>query len=434
MLRSLFTAVSGLRAHQLMLDVVGNNIANVNTAGYKTSQTVFEDTLSQVIRNSGGPQGLRGGTNPAQVGLGVKVGGISTNFSQGASQVTGRATDLALQGDGFFVLKQDGQTLYSRAGAFNFDSNGNLVNPDGAMVQGWPANKGQINTNAPLGPVKLPIGQSVPPRQTTNVTVGGNLSASAVPLVAVPPTTAAANSVSSIDIYDTQGKSVQATFSYTKGAGPNDWTLTVTVPDSKAVPVPPTVAPDIPVATVALLWDPAAKVFTPPTTAPVLSKTGLAAAGYDFSSDVSVTLGTPTRQLTMFNSTDTAGTVSQDGAGMGVLQSFSLSPDGQLVGTFSNGVKEKLGQIAVANFDNPPGLEKVGGSLYSSTANSGLASIGAAGEAGRGTMASGTLEMSNVDLAQEFTNLIIAQRGFQANSKIVSVSDEILNDLVNLKR
>ena len=435
MLRSLFTAVSGLRAHQLMLDVVGNNIANVNTTGYKSSQTVFEDTLSQVIRNSGGPQGLRGGTNPAQVGLGVIVGGISTNFTQGASQVTGRATDVELQGDGFFVLKQDGQTLYSRAGAFNFDSNGNLVNPDGAMVQGWPATKGNINTSAPVGPVRLPIGQSVPPRQTTSITVGGNLSASAVPLPPVAPATVpAANSVSSINIYDTQGKSVEATFSYIKGAGVNDWTLKVTVPDTKTVVVPPATAADITVATVALVWDPAAKVFTPPATPAVLSQTALNTAGYSFSSDIGVKLGTPTRQLTMFNSTDTAGTVSQDGAGMGTLQSFSLAPDGQLVGTFSNGVKETLGQIAVATFDNPPGLEKVGGSLYSSTANSGVASIGAAGQAGRGTMAAGTLEMSNVDLAQEFTNLIIAQRGFQANSKIITVSDEILTDLVNLKR
>ena len=149
MLRSLFSAVSGLRSHQTMMDVVGNNIANVNTAGFKSSSTVFEDTLSQVVRAGGGPQGLRGGTNPAQVGLGVRVGGITTNFAQGNTQVTGRATDVALQGDGFFVVKQDGQTLYSRAGAFSFDATGQLVNPDGAIVQGWGATNGQVNTNAP---------------------------------------------------------------------------------------------------------------------------------------------------------------------------------------------------------------------------------------------------------------------------------------------
>ncbi len=149
-----------------MMDVVGNNIANVNTAGFKSSSTVFEDTLSQVVRAGGGPQGLRGGTNPAQVGLGVRVGGITTNFGQGNTQVTGRATDVALQGDGFFVVKQDGQTFYSRAGAFSFDASGQLVNPDGAVVQGWGATGGQVNTNAPVGALKLPIGQTVPPRQT----------------------------------------------------------------------------------------------------------------------------------------------------------------------------------------------------------------------------------------------------------------------------
>jgi flagellar hook protein FlgE len=417
MLRSLFSAVSGLRAHQTMLDVVGNNIANVNTAGYKSSQSVFEDTLSQVVRSSAGPQGLRGGMNPAQVGLGVKVGGISTNFGQGATQVTGKATDVALQGDGFFVVRQAGQTFYSRAGAFDFDASGNLVNPDGAVVQGWAANRGVVNTNSPVGALKLPIGQTVPPRQTTKVTVGGNLSGDAA---------VGSTSVSSIDIYDTQGKPLQATMTYTKTAT-DAWTLKVTVPDING-------GPDATVGTANLTWDQAAKSFTAVPAVPTLGQAPLVAAGYNFSGSVSVTMGTATRPLTQFAATDTAGTVSQDGAGMGDLVSFSMAADGQLVGIFSNGVRETLGQVAVASFDNPPGLEKVGGSLYRGTANSGIAAVGVAGQGGRGTMASGSLEMSNVDLAQEFSNLIIAQRGFQANSKIVSVSDELLNDLVNLKR
>jgi flagellar hook protein FlgE len=417
MLRSLFTAVSGLRAHQTMLDVVGNNIANVNTTGYKTSQAVFEDTLSQVVRNSGGPQGLSGGTNPAQVGLGVKVGGISTNFSQGATQVTGRATDVAIQGDGFFVVKQDGQTLYTRAGSFDFDASGNLVNPDGAFVQGWPATKGIVNTNSPVSALKLPIGQTVPPRQTTLVAVGGNLSSDAA---------VGATSVSSIDIYDTQGAPLQATMTYKK-TGPDAWTLDVTVPNAAG-------GADVSVGTATLSWDQATKSFTATPAAPTLTQALLTSAGYKFTGDVTVTLGTATRPLTQYAAIDTAGTVSQDGAGMGALESFSLSPDGQLIGIFSNGVRETLGQVAVASFDNPPGLEKVGGSLYRGTSNSGVAAVGVAGQGGRGTMASGSLEMSNVDLAQEFTNLIIAQRGFQANTKIVSVSDEILTDLVNMKR
>ncbi len=417
MLRSLFTAVSGLRAHQIMMDVVGNNIANVNTAGYKSGQAVFEDTLSQVIRTSGGPQGLSGGTNPAQVGLGVKVGGISTNFGQGASQVTGRATDVALQGDGFFVVKKDGQSFYTRAGAFDFDASGNLVNPDGALVQGWTATRGAVNTNAPTSAIKLPIGQTVPPRQTTTVTVGGNLPGGAA---------VGAVSLSSIDIYDTQGTPLQATMTYTKTAA-DTWTLNVTVPTA-GTGVPATVG------TASLVWDQATKSFTATPAVPTLTPALLTTAGYTFGSAVSLTLGTATQPLTQYASSDTAGTISQDGAEMGVLESFSLSPDGELIGSFSNGVRETLGQVAVASFDNPPGLEKVGGSLFRSTPNSGIAAIGVAGQGGRGIMTAGSLEMSNVDLAQEFTNLIIAQRGFQANSKIVAASDELLQDLVNLKR
>ena len=417
MLRSLFTAVAGMRVHQTMLDVVGNNIANVNTTGYKTSQAVFEDTLSQMVRTSGGPQGLRGGTNPAQVGLGVRVGGISTNFTQGASQVTGRATDVAIQGDGFFVLKHDGQSFYSRAGAFDFDAAGNFVNPDGALVQGWTATAGVVNTNSAVAGIKLPIGQSVPPRQTTQITVGGNLAGS---------TAVGGTSVSSIDIFDTQGKSFQAKMTYTKTAA-DAWTLATTVPDTGG-------GPDVTVGSAALTWNPVTKTFTSVPAVPTLSQAQLVAAGYNFNGSVSVNLGTTTRPLTQYSSTDTAGTVSQDGADAGVLASFSLAPDGQLVGVFSNGVKETLAQVALASFDNPPGLEKVGGSLYRSTANSGIASIGVAGAGGRGTMASGTLEMSNVDLAQEFTNLIIAQRGFQANSRVITTSDELLQELVSMKR
>jgi flagellar hook protein FlgE len=157
MLRSLFSAVSGLRSHQTMMDVIGNNIANVNTAGYKSGQVVFEDTLSQALRSAGAPLGGAGGSNPAQVGLGVRVAGITTNFAQGSTQITGRATDMAIQGDGFFVVRKDGQDMYTRAGAFSFDALGNLVTPEGGLVLGWPAVDGAIDTNAAPSAIKLPV-------------------------------------------------------------------------------------------------------------------------------------------------------------------------------------------------------------------------------------------------------------------------------------
>lgn len=427
MLRSLFSAVSGLRGHQTMMDVIGNNIANINTAGYKSSQVVFEDTLSQALKAAGSPQGTSGGTNPAQVGLGVRVGGIMTNFSQGATQMTGRSTDITLQGDGFFVVKQDGQTLYSRAGAFSFDALGNLVNPDGAIVQGWQADQsGAINPNAALTGLKLPIGQIKDPQQTHKINVGGNL-----------PSDAAVGDklVSSIDIFDKQGKAIPATFTYAKTAT-DTWSLRITVPDpadaTKTVDMLPGASP----ATQSLTWDPATQTFAPagPLT---LSVTAANAAGYTFDATVAnlptVGLGTTTNPLTQFASANTVSALDQDGSALGSLQSFTLSPDGTLLGIFSNGQKQSLGRVAVANFNNPPGLEKVGGSLYRDTSNSGTPAVGTAGSGGRGTLASGALEMSNVDLAQEFTNLVVAQRGFQANSRVVSASDEILQDLVNMK-
>jgi flagellar hook protein FlgE len=427
MLRSLFSAVSGLRGHQTMMDVIGNNIANINTAGYKSSQVVFEDTLSQVVKSAGSPQGASGGSNPAQVGLGVKVGAITTNFSQGATQVTGRSTDITLQGDGFFVVKQDGQTLYSRAGAFSFDALGNLVNPDGAIVQGWPAVAGKVNTNASVQGLKLPIGQTLPPSATTAVDVGGNLPSDAAP---------GAQFVTSIDIYDSQGKAIPATFTYTKNA--TDWTLNVTVPHA-------TTGAATQVGTTTLTWNPSPPPPALPsfTAAPTLELNAaqLTTAGYQFpvptapATGVPVNLGTTTNPLTQYATANTVSVLDQQGgSALGSLQSFTMSPDGTLLGIFSNGLKQTLGQVAVANFNNPPGLEKVGGSLYRDTSNSGTPSVGTAGSGGRGTLASGALEMSNVDLAQEFTNLVVAQRGFQANSRVVTASDEILQDLVNMKR
>src|SRR3954452_22862763 len=177
MLRSLFSGISGLRAHQQMMDVTGNNIANVNTTGYKSSQVVFQDTLSQMVNAAGAPQNGAGGTNPAQVGLGVRAASVNANFSQGAAQTTGKSGDMMIQGDGFFVTKSGGETLYTRAGSFTFDANGSLTTPNGQIVQGWSANSnGQVNTAGAPGNIKLPIGISLAPTQTKNVTFTGNLS------------------------------------------------------------------------------------------------------------------------------------------------------------------------------------------------------------------------------------------------------------------
>ncbi len=397
MLRSMYSGISGLRSHQTMMDVTGNNIANVNTSGYKASSTVFEDTLSQVVRAAAAPQGDAGGTNPAQVGLGVRLGAITTNFSQGAAQTTGRSTDLMIQGDGFFAVQNGGEALFTRAGAFSFDASGTLVTSSGAKVLGWSAEGGAINPNGVPGPVQLPTGTLLAPTVTTSGSFGGNL-----------PSTAEVGMIinSGVTMYDAQGNEHKMTYRFTK-TGPDAWNAEVLEGGAT-------------LATVAVTFDANGRQtagnpirFTPA-----------------WGGQVEVTTDT----LTQYGKTNSVASLGQNGSTVGQLQAFTIGPDGTMIGVFSNGLKQPLAQLAVANFNNPPGLEKVGGSMYRSTVNSGDAQVGPAGNGGRGVMSSGTLEMSNVDLAQEFTNLIVAQRGFQANSRIITASDEILQDLVNLKR
>jgi flagellar hook protein FlgE len=417
MLRSMYSGISGLRTHQTMMDVVGNNISNVNTAGYKSSSTVFQDVLSQTLQGAGAPVNGAGGTNPAQVGLGVKLGAISTNFAQGATQLTGRATDLAIQGDGFFAVQQGGENLYTRSGSFNFDANGQLVTPSGASVLGWKADAGAINPNGPLEPVRLPIGQTLPPVQTGTVRLGGNIPDTEFDAAATTPVSI----TNGVTVFDSQGAPIKLSITYTQ-TGNDTWDVKATAPKVDG-------SGDEQVGTATLKWDPATGTFG--TKDMTLAPTG--AVGV-FTAPVKVLFGTPEEPMTQYAGSNSISALEQDGAAIGALQSFTISPNGTVMGIFSNGMQEAVAQIAMANFANPGGLEKVGGSMYRPSPNSGLVQTGVAGEGGRGTLSGGTVEMSNVDLAQEFTNLIVAQRGFQANSRVISSSDELLQDLVNLKR
>jgi flagellar hook protein FlgE len=280
MLRSLFSGISGLRANQTMLDVTGNNIANANTVGFKASSVVFQDTLNQIMTGAGAAGNGNGGTNPVQVGLGVQVAATTGKFTQGSAQVTGGATDLMIQGDGMFVLGSGNERVYTRAGAFTWDEQGNLVSPSGKKVQG-----------------------------------------------------------------------------YAPGTAPNGPLVDVNL----------------------------------------------------HSIDASLPAGVE-------------------------MTSYSIGADGVLRGTFSDDVQRDIAVVAVADFVNHAGLERVGETAFRASANSGNPEFGVAGAGGRGSLMGGTLEMSNVDLAAEFTNLILAQRGFQASSRVITTSDQVLEDLVNIKR
>ncbi|MFN8074666.1 MAG: flagellar hook protein FlgE [Kineosporiaceae bacterium] len=398
MLRSLFSGITGLRAHQTMMDVVGNNIANVNTTGYKSSSVVFEDTLNQMLRASGAPSNGNGGINPAQVGLGVQLGGISTNFGQGSAQSTGKSTDLMIQGDGFFVIRSGAENVFSRAGAFSFDSTGKLVNNEGSVVQGWLGQAGVINTDNALADIQLPAGTLIPPQQSSSVTIGGNIT-SGTSTVMTLGTTA----------YDQAGNAHSLSITLT----PNGANFDVDVLENGASVM---TAP----GSVAFLANGAYDAGT--STVPSATLADGTVINFDLTG------------VTGYGGAKTLAVKAADGYTAGSLQQFQISQDGTVIGVFSNGQKLNMAKIAMANFNNPMGLEKIGNTSYRSSTNSGLAQIGTAGGGGRGTLLGGSLEMSNVDLAQEFTSMIVAQRGFQANSRVITASDEMLQDLVNLKR
>jgi flagellar hook protein FlgE len=379
-----------------MLDVTGNNIANVNTTAFKSSSTQFQDTLSQLTQGAGGPQQGVGGTNPAQVGLGVLVAGISTNFAQGSTQATGKAANLMISGDGFFVTRNGNQTSYTRAGDFDFDASGRLVSPDGSLVQGWGAVDGVVAEGGLTGDIQLPINAISAGEASTSATLGGNIPSDAAVGTVV---------VRDIEVFDATGAARSLSLTLTKTAA--GWDVAGADPDNPAGPL---------TGTTALTF--ANGVQTSAGTMTV----GAGGIAIDLSA------------VTGSASLTTMSVTAKDGRDPGTLESYTLTPDGTLIGSFSNGASQALARVVLATFTNPGGLEKAGGSSYRATFNSGEAEIGAPGDAGYGSITSGALEMSNVDLSQEFTNLIVAQRGFQANARIITTSDEVLQELTNLKR
>ncbi|MCM8746462.1 flagellar hook protein FlgE [Thermomicrobium sp. CFH 73360] len=423
MMRSMFSAISGLRAHQTWMDVIGNNIANVNTTGFKVGRVRFTDILSQLVRGASGPTEQRGGINPLQIGLGAVVGAVDTIHTQGALQLTGKPSDLAIQGDGFFVVSDGSQTLYTRDGAFDIGSDLRLVNPsNGFYVLGWPADaNGNVDTAGPVGPITIPIGQQLDAVPSTQITVQGNLDANQ-DTTATPP-----HYVTKVSIIDSQGKRHEFYILFEK-TGPNTWDYTMQEDDPR---------------TAATEDDPEFALGGTTSGTLVFDADGnldaaassIAAVDLDSSGGgASVVSVTPDfSRLTQLAAASTANAAA-NGAPAGSLTTFTVSQSGEVLGIYSNGVTKVIGQVALALFTNPGGLMKVGGNAYSPTVNSGEPIIGPADSGGRGKIASGYLEMSNVDLAQEFTSMIMAQRGFQANSRVITASDEVLQELVNLRR
>ena len=412
MMRSLFSGVSGLKNHQTRMDVIGNNISNVNTTGFKSSRTTFADQLSQTLTGSSAPKANLGGVNAKQIGLGSSVASIDMIFTDGSVQSTGKNTDLCLSGNGLFVVKRGDQTYYTRDGAFEFDAAGNYVLPgSGLLVQGWMGAAGangewEINTNAATTAITIQAGQSMPATATTKATYSGNLDAE---------NSTGAKITTTVTAYDSQGFKYSVPLIFEK-TGTNTWSVTAgTVAGAGSVNI---TGGSVSFTTVGV--QPAS------TTSSNASITITSGAGTPLNIDLDLS------SITQFANESTVH-AENDGYTSGTLESISIDSSGIITGVYTNGERRQEAQVAVAQFANSTGLTKTGNSLYQESNNSGSANIKTASALGVAITPS-ALEMSNVDVANEFADMIITQRGFQSNSKIVTVGDEMLETVINMKR
>ena len=431
MMRSLFSGVSGLRNHQVRMDVIGNNISNVNTVAFKAGRVTFKEGFAQLLQGASRPPGDLGGINPIQIGLGMQIGSVDMMFNQGNLETTGLNTDLAIQGDSFFVVKKGTQNYYTRSGNFQLDAEGQLVSPtNGFVVQGRMAENGVFQDG--VQNIVLPVGQKTSAKATSSSKLAGNLNAAAPIFTGTFDAAGRADPVNkdswtenSITAFDSLGNQHDLKLQFWK-TGADTWTWQVDGTNLPAGYTPPNSTPQT------LTFDTAGLLTSAaPTSPPVISFTP---AGAD-PVNVTIDLGSGTvNGITSFAGTNTAVLKDQDGYEAGQLQNFSIDRTGLITGAFTNGTNVVLAQIVLADFNNPGGLLRVGDNMYAVSGNSGGAVLGYSLEGIQSTMTSGALEMSNVDLAQEFTNMIVTQRGFQANSRVITSSDEMLQELVNLKR
>jgi flagellar hook protein FlgE len=408
MSRAMFTAVSGLRNHQTWLDVIGNNIANANTTGFKASSLIFEDILGQTITAGIASTTSNGGTNPMQIGLGMRVSSVTGNFQQGSIQPTNRNSDMAVQGDGFFALTDGTDRVYTRAGAFSVDANGNLVDSGtGLKVLGAG------------GPIQINIGQVIPATTTSTASFKGNLDFSAAD---------GTTHVATFNVHDSVGGAHTLTLTFTKNfaAAAGQWDWAVTEAD--------TAITGVTTGTGSLVFNGAGGIASGASQA--IGLTYGASAGVTSPQAITLDFGTAsnTTPMTGVASPSTVTLATQNGVPAGTLQSFTVGLDGGITGFYSNGRSSLIDTVQLATFANAEGLLRIGSNHFRESAASGIANVGNPGIGGHGTLVAGALEQSNVDLAQEFTSMIIAERGFQANARTISTVNSMLEELVNLKR
>ncbi|MDR0455126.1 MAG: flagellar hook protein FlgE [Treponema sp.] len=466
MMRSLFSGVSGLQNHQTRMDVIGNNISNINTTGFKRNRVNFQDILYQQLQGAARPTEEIGGVNPKEVGLGMSIASIDTVHIQGAFQTTGIQTDLGINGQGFFVLDNGGKQLFTRAGAFTIDEAGIMVNPaNGMKVQGWMARELEgytvLDVSRPVGDLYIPVGSKDPAKATSLINFACNLD-KRIPEIPENPTgkqVLDGTWATQIDIYDSFGDKHILQVEFTRVPGTtNSWNAAVMVDPQNENPTNATIG----------FGEEAPAAGGPTTFVVNFSNNGTLLSAEDGAGNISgasgqvqmnvaydVQTATPnedgtpirqefvldlgqvggfTRAITQYAEQSSSKAVEQDGRTMGYLENFKIDSSGVITGVFSNGTTRALAQVALATFANQGGLEKAGDNTFRMSNNSGLANIGPSSTAGKGSIVAGVLEMSNVDMADQFTDMIVTQRGFQANSRTIQTADQLLQELLSLKR
>ena len=452
MMRSLYSGVSGLKVHQTKMDVIGNNIANVNTVGYKSSRVTFTEVFQQTTQSATGANAEtnRGGTNAMQIGLGSSVGSISCDpTDEGSSQRTDNPYDLMISGDNFFIVNDGSMNYFTKVGAFTTDAAGYLVTQQGYHVMGWqvdPETQGiKQDLVSPLA-ITTPENQYVEPAATTDNYFTGNIDKTNSEVTGE-------GLAMSMTIYDKQGYAYTVKYNLVQ-SDEDDSSYSMTLTDildvnNKSILTKNGGAYDATINggdTVELKFNPDTGAFTyvgsEGNNTFALNITGENNNFYNEGTDgegIQVDMSTTTMYAASGKCTISSvrGDLKGLGAGKaaGTMSGVSIGIDGKITATYDNGDTKLLGQISVTSFANASGLEKVGDSLYQTTANSGaFDGIGKDPTSGGGKISQGVLEMSNVDLSSEFTEMITTQRGFQANSRIITTSDSMLEELVNLKR
>jgi flagellar hook protein FlgE len=408
-------ALTGLGANKAALDVVGNNLANLNTVGFKDVATQFTDLIAQAI-----------GQGSSQIGEGVSAPVTERQFLQGSIQLTSGVFDAAIQGNGFFVVRNTaGSTLYTRAGNFRLAADGTLLTSTGDKVQGWTAVNGVLNTTGAVGNIVVPTNALVTPSASTQFTLNANLNSDGV--VGQP----SGSFSSPIQVVDSLGSTHTLTVTYTK-TGPNAWSFNITIPgedlSSGKAGVPSSVAKGN------LTFNAQGQLTAPAPPAPVaVAITGLADGAADLNVNWNI-YSNGAGNITQFASASALSASKQDGVSAAQLTRVGLDTNGQVIAHYSNGSSLVVAQVALAGISNPDTMVSVGDNNFQVSASTATPVVGAAGTGPRGTIQGGALEASTVDIAQEFTNLIVYQRAYQANSRVISTSDQILQDLISLIR